>query len=292
MDSREIATFIEKNQDKFINSMTGVNKDMYKSILGIILDNTHKGIFSIPDSQLATIEDQIYEAIKSSDYNKITTQFLQTFQLIESHIIQEQADLNHIKAVQIKELFKQSGGKKILQQRIISDLGKGAVQNTVVKSMADLIRNEAIFDKTSKEVVKLLSAKIEDGDPMKRYVRQVANDALNQYDGALNQEVKDKYGLTKLKFIGNLVVDSRPFCTHLINQYNGRLEEAQLKTVLADYCPAGIPSDSQITVVDIKNKSHISKKGAGMIEGTVLTNFSIYRGGYECRHRAVWVRMF
>lgn len=294
MTSNEFQIFIESKQDAFIESMEGVNKELYKQIIGIILDNTHDGKFQMSDHELAILEDEIYDALKNTDYQKIANSYLAVFSVIESKIIQQQADINHFKAADIKELFKKSQGQTILKERMIYDLGKEGLKKNFVKQISDMIRNEAIFNKPSKEVVKLFDTQIAKGDLTTRYVRSFAIGGLQEYHGTLNQEIKVKYELTKTKYIGNLVKDSRPFCTKVMKDLNGRLEDSVLKELLEEYCPAGIPSETPITITDFTGKEHNLKKGSGMEKGTVFSNFCAKCGGvkHECRHIAIPVRRF
>lgn len=292
MTSKELQVFIEKEQDAFIKSISGIDKELYKAVIDIILDHTHEGKFLMSDNDLATLEDDIYDALKNGDYNKIVNNYLALFEIIESKIVQQQADINHFKAGEIKELFKGSQGRTVLKDRIIYDLKEQGLKTKFVKTIADMIRNEAIFSKTSKEVVKLFESQIEKGNVTEKYVRSVAVDALNEYHGTLNQEIKVKYGLTKIKYIGNLVDHSRPICTEIMNKYGGRIEDDQLKKLLEEYCPGGIPSEEMITFKDHNGKEHTMKKGSGIKKGTTFENFCTNCGGYECRHIAIPVRRF
>ena len=121
--------------------------------------------------------------------------------------------------------------------------------------------------------MKRLNEAIIEKPELTRYVRQVATDALFQYDGALNEDIKKEFGFTKFRYLGSLVEDSRPFCEHM-KSLGGVIDIEQLKIALDDFCPNGEPKKG---------------KGDGMIKGTTVANFSINRGGYNCGHRVRWV---
>ena len=52
---------------------------------------------------------------------------------------------------------------------------------------------------------------------LQAYSTQIARDTLYSYQGAIQDVIKDEYGLTKFIYSGGLLKDSRPLCRHLIN---------------------------------------------------------------------------
>lgn len=96
-----------------------------------------------------------------------------------------------------------------------------------------------------------------------RYVGQIARDALFQYDGLVNSLIGDKIDANAYYYVGGLVKDSREQCIRWDRK--GYLLKSELQTEI----------------------NWAVRYGAGMIPGTTPENFTIYRGGYNCRHTAV-----
>jgi len=86
-------------------------------------------------------------------------------------------------------------------------------------------------------------------------------------------KTKLKFKPKKGRYVGSLIETSRPICSHLIKMGNP-ISREQLTKVLDKYCPKGKPD---------------LVLGRGMIEGTNIDNFSINKGGYQCRHIWIWI---
>ena len=90
------------------------------------------------------------------------------------------------------------------------------------------------------------------GRNMRRYATQIAQDSLMQFDASINIAVAKATGITKFKYYGSLINDSREFCRkHVGKTYT----EEEIK---------------EIWSADFQGKS----------PGDPL----IVRGGYNCRH--------
>ena len=92
----------------------------------------------------------------------------------------------------------------------------------------------------------------------------------------LQQEIKNKLNPTKGRWIGKTIATTRPICRHLTKQQErlGFVSVDYLKATLKVYVPNGVP-DADL--------------GKGIIEGTTMDNFEKNRGGYNCRHKWIWI---
>lgn len=102
---------------------------------------------------------------------------------------------------------------------------------------------------------------------LSQYNSQVARDTSYQFNGTVNQIIKEEYGLDGIKYVGGTVRDSRPLCVHLVNLRRD-ISNEELAKLLED--PNMKP---------------------GRIPGTTVENFCTYRGGYNCIHGAFPIRM-
>jgi len=100
---------------------------------------------------------------------------------------------------------------------------------------------------------------------LERWSGQIARDTLSQYDGAVNDLVRKEFDLNGFKYIGSLVRDSRPQCV----RWRG------MKEIPMSILPAELANPT--------NK--------GQIPGTTKDNFGTYRGGYNCNHSAIPIRI-
>ena len=259
-----------------------IDKKILKLLLDVIAKNQQDGKVNISNEVLAAIEDDLYNVIKDSNYTELVNEYMTLFVQADNIISREQARINNLKAANIEQLWKGSGNRERLLSKVVYDLGSGGVKDIFIKGLADAVRQISYVNMTIDQAVDVLMTKIVDNEYTKRYIRTTAMDSLSQYDGAVNQEVKNVYGFSKYLYIGNSIDTSRAICRHLRDDLGGRFDDDMLRSVLQEYCPDGVPSDGIITIDKKKYK-----KGGGMIEGTVFDNFMQLRGGYGCRHRCL-----
>ncbi|GAF75509.1 unnamed protein product, partial [marine sediment metagenome] len=100
---------------------------------------------------------------------------------------------------------------------------------------------------------------------LERWSGQIARDTLSQYDGAVNDMVRKEFDLNGYRYIGSLVRDSRPQC----------IRWRRMKELPMAILPAELANPSN----------------RGQIPGTTKDNFGTYRGGYNCQHSAIPIRI-
>jgi len=104
---------------------------------------------------------------------------------------------------------------------------------------------------------------------LERWSGQITRDALSQYDGAVNDMVRKEYDLNAFRYIGSLVMDSRPQCVRWVTEKKGVLRYDELT----------------------KEIGWAYSNGKGMIPGTTKESFATYKGGYNCKHQAIPFRL-
>lgn len=280
--------------DELLLKMAGVNRKLYDAALKIIQLNIKEGRVSISPEDLAAFEDVLYGEIKESDYEENLTKYLTLFDALLASIDQEQVKLNKTRSGAIRELWATADNNQDIIDKVLKDLGRSGVKEVMLRGIADAVREVNYFNLDYKSAVAVLKDKLYgidgvDESYVQRYVKQVAIDALSQYDGAIQDKVRTTYGYTRLIYSTNTIETSRPFCVRLHDELGGELTIEQLKQELDKYCPNGVPSEKKIKYKVHTGEVKEAKMGAGMIPGTNLGNFSQLRGGYgPCRHRALW----
>jgi hypothetical protein len=94
-------------------------------------------------------------------------------------------------------------------------------------------------------------------------VKQISRDALGQFDGQINAIIADEFGLDAFRYVGSIIDDSRAQCVRWVGKRI--LEKSEMQSEIA----------------------WANNNGSGMIPGTNPDNFLVFRGGYNCRHRAI-----
>lgn len=287
MTSHEI---IVKGDDILLNVGKELDDKIYKKILKFISLNLKDGKVSIDNKDLAIIDDIIFKTIKGTDYNEQLNKYLGLFDALTNAVSSEQAERNDLKVGAIKDLWKSSNVNSKIIDKVVYDLGANGMKDVFVKAISNIVRDSSYFNLDLQSAEAKLRTVLIDDKYTERYVRQTAMDSLSQYQGALNDEVRVAYDFTVMNYITNTIETSRPICIHIHDTLGGKITDTQLKQVLNEYCPKGIPSEKRVTYETHSGEKKQAKAGSGMIEGTVFDNFSQLKGGYGCRHTAIWVR--
>lgn len=103
-----------------------------------------------------------------------------------------------------------------------------------------------------------------DNPRLQAYAGQIARDSLFQYNGTIQDNIGQKYNLTKFIYVGGLVKESRPACKYLVG-LDRKIDLSEVPKVLEKY-PEGV------------------------IPGTTKENFPTYRCGFNCQHNVMMVR--
>lgn len=123
-------------------------------------------------------------------------------------------------------------------------------------------KNKAVKLRVDKAVQKLQTKFGRDraGENMKRYAGQILNDSLREFDATLNLNKSLEAELTHVKYHGNVIPTTRPFCAKIIK------------------------ADKVYTIDEVK------KLWKGPFKGKKPGDPLIVRGGYNCRHQWSFVR--
>jgi len=104
---------------------------------------------------------------------------------------------------------------------------------------------------------------------LQRYVTQVSNDSLTQFNATYNQTITEDLGIEFYQYTGTIIAGTRPFCNRFVRDYFHQIEVEQL----------GSGKDPQ-TGNSLSSEDLLS----GRIKGTNKSNIFTNRGGWNCRH--------
>lgn len=257
----------QKETDKLFD-LEKVNNKLYTSLVRILAEFTDGEYLKYSD-KLALLESKIRDALRMSGYTQKVEDFLKNFDKINGMVLSDYKE----QGLQVQNAIINNDLNKFLLEKTISDLKGNGINEAFIHKVADNIRINTLQGITYEEAANRLQESIVEKPELNRYVGQVAKDSLNQYDGALNDTIRKKYNLTKFKYIGSEMESTRPFCSHM-KDLGSEITMDQLKIALDRYCPNGVPKEGI---------------GNGMILGTTTENFTQNRGGYNCRHRVLWL---
>lgn len=279
--------YIDDVISKFDESMVKTSNTLFDLLRSVLYDYVEKGILQPDSLELARLEEKILNALAQSGYGNNVEDLLKAFPDLEE--INEKY-YQKAEKLSAKEAVKESQRINEHVKQVIDQLRGGGAKEGILKPIENLIRQQILLKRPVKEVEILLRNEIIANKLLGRYAGQIAIDALSQFDGIINDEVRVKYDLKNFFYIGSLIETSRPICDHIRDTYKSAISINNLDKILDEFCPNGIPSEEKISYETVNKKKVKAKKGSGMYKGTNSGNFSTYRGGYGCRHEVKWTR--
>jgi hypothetical protein len=211
------------------------------------------------------INQTIVDAIQKSKMPATIREFLRDFDTIKEFNVDVHSKLNGLSTKELEDLINpiQRG---VVQQTLDGLTGAGVDANFIEPVKQGIYKN-IVGGATRSDLENFLTAYVV-GTPelnglYSRYVKQVSRDALGQFDGQINAIIADEFGLDAFRYVGSLIDDSRAQCVRWVGKRI--LEKSEMESQIA----------------------WANNNGSGMIPGTNPDNFLIYRGGYNCRHRAI-----
>lgn len=140
-----------------------------------------------------------------------------------------------------------------------------ALINPIKQEMKKAVDLGGNFQDMSRNVESFLRAG--KNGKLDRIVQLASNDSLGQFNGLVNNAVREAFDLDAYVYVGSLIEDSRPQCVRWVG----------MRTLPID----GLG----------KEIAWAKKNGSGMIPATTVATFPQFRGGFGCRHDAIPKRL-
>lgn len=277
---------VQESADKeLIQDINDLNDDIVKQLLADLSTIVTGQNITLDPIFFATIEDRIANYTKHLGYEKIVKKYLKKFDTIDKNIFnyysRERILLEH-------EILNEKLNNNFRKQ-VAKQFSQGMIDNTI--DIADLLREQAISGASIEQTREALKTRLTtQGDTNTPFANELNNrlkDVVMTYDGLQNADLKKRFGFNKAFYLASIIETSRPICIHIKDNYKF-LDDDRIKKVLDEFCPNGKPSDDVISFVTVGGETKRAKKGAGMIDGTTPDNFTINRGGWNCRHEIRW----
>jgi hypothetical protein len=210
--------------------------------------------------------------LKRAGYSEMVANYLTGFDAMANAQQEIHKDLN---GIELKKSFINTFKTNAIQNVITAMEGQGLQQSLVNPLKQELfiaVNQGSSLTDVVQSISKQLTTTEQRQGVLKRIALQSSRDALGQYDGVVNEAVRNVYKLDALLYVGSLVKDSRPQCERWVNY----MDNGKLGLILFDQLQDEI--DWALT------------NGTGFIPETTPENFCQNRGGYNCRHTCYPVR--
>jgi hypothetical protein len=223
-------------------------------------------------TRLAGFQNAVERFLIKSGYSDTVSKFLKTYPPLTDAIRAIHKDLSDL---EIKKSFVNPYQKFAIKTVTESMIGQGlnqALINPIQNELFIAVNQGSSLSDVISSVTMQLSTTVQRQGILKRLALQASRDALGQYEGVVNEAVRNVYGLDAFLYIGSLVKDSRAQCERWVdfdkNVKKGLILFSEL--------------DAEI--------QWALNNGTGFIPETTPENFAQNRGGYNCRHTAYPVR--
>lgn len=251
-------------------NLTEVERQVFDSSFDWLLDNLQikKGEITVDEDLTKSMDEFLSAVVSIVNDNKgvesKVTSFLSDLKNIQKNNIAFHATTNNfnIDTAGVKEV------QKTLVNEIINQyLGNGLNSHFAAPLRDNIFRNilSGANIKQVKEVLRNYILAGKDGSgKLGSYLNQTAIQAVDSYQGAINQELKKTFTFTGYIISGSLIETSSEQCVYAVeNSDHGYLTFKQWETVLQ---------------IARENKK------AKLIEGTTIDNLPINKLHWGCRH--------
>lgn len=207
----------------------------------------------------------IAKAIQETDYPGKVINYVAGFEQISKFNESVHKDLNDLTTKELEEFTNPMQRQNV--QITVDGLTGAGINTQFTEPLKQGIYKNIVSGSTIEDLDTYLQSFIK-SDPermgqFKKYSTQIARDALSQYDGQINARIAEEFGLDAFRYVGSLIQDSRPQCRRWVGKEVLLFEELPNELAWA------------------------YSNGSGMIPGTTPETFTVYRGGYNCRHQAI-----
>lgn len=272
----ELTTSIDDSVNALGDSLPAVEKEILRGLelelkdLDVMKSGTVKA--TVKNIRLISkIKGKMQQLILRKDFIKKVANFTKTFDQVSN--LQNQ----YFKSVEQK--FKPTALLEEIKKQsidtVIDDLTERGVGANVIKPVFQILKNNITVGGTYGELLQQLRDAIAPKDKagiLQKYTKQITTDALNQYSAQYTQVISEDLGFEWFMYTGSNLSTTREFCDRLTEKKYVHVSE--LPRIL----------EGKIDGHQVKMNPK-TKLWYGAIDGTNVSNFRIYRGGYNCGHQ-------
>jgi hypothetical protein len=266
-------SFIDDSELALLNDFDSIEAAIYRAVMKKVMSmNQKNGKLVFDPANIMTINEInsiVVAAIQSSKYPSNVKSYLRNFDQVRDYNARIQNKVNGITFEELETLINPVQSAMI--DKVMQDLTGQGIDVEFIRPLTEGIYRNIVSGATISDLQQSLEQVIKSNPErlgsFKRYVVRMSRDAMLQYDGQINSRIANEYGLDAYIYVGTIIRDTRPQCIRWLGKKI--LKKSEL--------------DSEI--------AWAYNYGTGGIPGTTADNFAIYRGGYNCRHTAVPVKL-
>jgi hypothetical protein len=272
---------IEAVESGFLKGIEGTEKALFAALLKLLRQFSNKGGRFVKDratnALILKLKREILQTIRRSTYLTKIEDYLTNFDEVErlnrltySQTLQREINLslNAQKKLAIEELTDALTGQSALNSNFV---------NPIRKMMLNAVALGQTLEETEENLRRFVRGNNQQLGRFRAYTGQVARDALNGWDGLVNDTIRDRYDLDGFMYVGSIVRDSRPNCVHLVSG-SGQFSDLSIRP--------GV-----FAVSDIPKIISRARGGKGFNPNVTPETFAQYRMGYNCRHQIIYIRL-
>jgi len=213
-------------------------------------------------------ESKYYDYVKNylGNFDKIADLNQKAAQIIVGQTIQA-STVNAFKKIEIDRIAKNLVKPDGVQANIVDD-----IQRLLFKHVTTGIS----YEDASVEIVNLVQGVNGKQGLVERYSSQIARDSINRYNGTINNVLAAEFELDGFRYVGSLIETSREACNYLV-EGSGPMEQFM--------------RDGAYRISDLPEIIERLKNMSGWNPETTPTNFFELRGGFNCRHEAIPIKL-
>lgn len=266
-------SFIDESENALLADFDSIERAIYNAVNKKIMSmNQQDGRIVFDDANILAVNEItaiVINAIQKSSYPNSVNEFIRNFDQVAKYSAKIQNYTNEVPMNELEKLITPI--QRQMTADVIESLTGQGVDVAFIKPLTEGIYKNIVAGTTISDLQKTLENYIVSNEQklgtFKRYVVQMSRDAMLQFDGQINSRIANEYGLDAYIYVGTIIRDSRPQCIEWLGKKI--LKKSELPNLI--------------------NAAY--NYGKGMIPGTTAENFAIFRGGYNCRHTAIPVKL-
>ena len=242
---------------------------------------------------LVEIQNEVDDAFIESGIEDAVEAYTKDFDLVES--LQKEyfrRTLTEAEPRDITALFRETRPFKTREIDTISKalLSRASFQSQITNQYRDILFDGIVFEKSiddiKAEIREAVRTSNDANSPLHRYASQVSRDTISQYEGTLQETVRNEYDLDGFAWTGSTKAGTRSICADMTcavghPNYTGRFDDLKLE---------GIKGFRVADIPEIIRRMR-SGNSSGLNAAITPETFAKYRGGYHCEHSIIYFRL-
>jgi hypothetical protein len=282
----KLTTALDDALDEFHATLEPSQREAYRRITELAKDLELKNGRIRPSIRnvrlIVKIRKELEDAILNDKYFESIDKLVKVIDEVD--VIQSQYFSAVVASYTPSAVFSEL--KKQAIQSTVEGLSTAGISQNIGAKLQDILRVNITSGASFKELSAQLEGFMMDTKTgegaLKKYATTYSTTAVYQYSAQYNQLATNDLGFTWYVYSGGKQKTSRPFCVKMLEAAN----EGCMKYIHVSQIPELLKGHICSGDVGLNKKTGLPE---GFIEGTTPSNFQVYRGGWNCRHKLLSV---